>query len=175
MAKKSKSASDEKKQEEKQENKGNEIRIRETEEDVVLGSGFSGDPDEFKDEIKKDAEKGDAVSKFLIPLIVFVLIAGASIAATWYWARPEKTVPNTEDKIQTPPKIDNTKPAETKTPTPVTPAPQPQAQTYTVQSGDTMSGIANKYNMTSTELAKYNGITEVDTLKIGQVLKIPVK
>jgi len=180
MAKKQKSekqvvSSEEPKESEiKDSKKAGEIRIQETEEDVVLGSGFSGDPDEFKDEIKKEAEKSDVFSKFILPLLVFLMMAAISAGLIWYYARPEKTVPNTEDKIQTPPKVDTSKPAET-TPAPATPAPQPQVQTYTVQEGDTMSGIANKYNMTSQELATYNGITDVNSLKIGQVLKIPVK
>lgn len=156
------------------------IVIKETEEDVVLGAGFSGDPDEFKDEIKKESEKGAIFKKFFLPLLVFVLIGGAVGFATWYYARPEKTVPKTEEKIQTPPKIDDTKATEAPavaTPAPATPAPvaPAAAKTYTVQSGDTMSSIANANNMTSAQLAAYNGITDVNSLQIGQVLKIPAQ
>lgn len=43
---------------------------------------------------------------------------------------------------------------------------------YTVQSGDTLSGIANKYNTTYQELAKINGISNPNLISVGQVLKI---
>lgn len=152
------------------------IVIKETEEDVVLGAGFSGDPDEFKDEVKKEAERGAAFKRIFLPLLVFLLIGGAVAFATWYYARPEKTVPKTEEKIQTPP-TDNTNktptPAATITPPPVaTPAPA-APKTYTVQAGDTMSSIANANGLTSAQLASYNGITDPNSLQIGQVLKIP--
>lgn len=169
MSKKKKSqggASDSSTESPKQDEKA--IVIKETEEDIVFDAGFS-DLNSFKDEVKKEAEKGD-VSKFVIAAIVFLLIGGAAAAATWYYARPEKTVPSTEDKIKTPPVITPTTPAVTSTP-----APAPAAQTYTVVEGDTMSGIANKYNMTSQALAAFNGITDVNSLHIGQVLKIPTK
>lgn len=152
------------------------IIIKETEEDVVLGSGFTGDPDEFKDEIKKEAAKGDLVKKFFIPLFVFLIIGAGIGFATWYYARPEKTVPKTEEKIQTPPTVDDTT-EETSIVTPeTTPAPVEKKETsYTVKEGDTLSSIANANGMTSSELATYNNITDVNSLHIGQVIKIPTK
>jgi LysM repeat protein len=153
-----------------------EIRIKETEDDIVLDAGFTGNPDEFKEEIKKEAEKNDIFMKYLAPILVFLIIGTATALATWYYAKPERTVLNTEEKVKTPPKVDTTKPAVT-TPAPATPAPAPTptVTTYTVQEGDTMSGIANKFNLISTELAAYNGITDVNSLHIGQVLKVPTK
>lgn len=168
MAKKDKAS---KKEEDK--GAGNDkapIVIKETEEDLVFDAGFVN-ADNFKEEVKKEAEKGN-ISKFLIAALVFLLIGSIAAFATWYYARPEKTVPNTEDKIKTPPVV----PAETEATVP-TPAPveEKKETTYTVQSGDTMSSIANANGMTSTELAAYNGIADPNTLHIGQVLKIPVK
>ena len=43
---------------------------------------------------------------------------------------------------------------------------------YIVQSGDTLYGIANKFNITVDELRKINNIT-TNTLSIGQMLRIP--
>ena len=44
--------------------------------------------------------------------------------------------------------------------------------TYTVKPGDTLYGISNQYGVSVTELANLNNVT-ADTLKVGQVLKIP--
>lgn len=52
-----------------------------------------------------------------------------------------------------------------------------QAKTYTVQSGDSFSGIASRYNMTEAELLKANPTITKETmhkLKIGQELNITV-
>lgn len=45
--------------------------------------------------------------------------------------------------------------------------------TYIVQPGDTLSGIAKKYNTTSAKLAAYNHMDNPDLIKGGQILKIP--
>jgi LysM repeat protein len=84
-----------------------------------------------------------------------------------------------EEKIQTPPTVDENSTEEPKTETvaPVTTPTSPPAATgyteYTVVSGDTLSGIANTHDMTSTALAKYNNISVDTMLQIGQKLKIP--
>lgn len=44
---------------------------------------------------------------------------------------------------------------------------------YTVKSGDTLSGIAYKYNTTYQELAKYNNISNPSIIYIGQKIRIP--
>lgn len=45
-------------------------------------------------------------------------------------------------------------------------------QTYTVQSGDTLSGISAKFGTTYQSLASINGIADPNTIYSGQVLKI---
>lgn len=59
----------------------------------------------------------------------------------------------------------------TSTPKP-TPAPAPAAKTHTVQSGETLSGIATKYGTTYQHLAAINGIANPNLIYAGQVLKI---
>lgn len=59
----------------------------------------------------------------------------------------------------------------TSTPKP-TPAPAPAARTHTVQSGETLSGIAAKYGTTYQHLAEINGIDNPNLIYAGQVLKI---
>ena len=46
-------------------------------------------------------------------------------------------------------------------------------QVYTVQRGDTLSGIAAKYGTTYQKLASYNGIANPNVISVGQKIKIP--
>lgn len=45
--------------------------------------------------------------------------------------------------------------------------------TYTVKSGDTLSGIASKYNTTYQKLAEYNNIANPSIIYVGQKIRIP--
>jgi LysM repeat protein len=51
--------------------------------------------------------------------------------------------------------------------------PPPQVF-YTIQPGDTLSVIASRYEVTIEALAQANGITDVNTIRPGQELVIPV-
>jgi LysM repeat protein len=44
---------------------------------------------------------------------------------------------------------------------------------YTIQSGDSLSKIAEKFNVDQAALMMLNGITDPDHIEAGQVLKIP--
>lgn len=44
--------------------------------------------------------------------------------------------------------------------------------TYTVKSGDTLSGIARSHGLSATTLRKINGLSSADRIKTGQVLKL---
>ena len=55
---------------------------------------------------------------------------------------------------------------------PVTPT-ESSADVYTVKSGDTLSGIAAKYNTTYQKLAEYNNISNPNKISVGQKIKIP--
>ena len=156
-----------------------DIIITETEADVVLDSGFNGDPDNLKNAIKKEAAKSDVMSRFMIPLFTFIVIGLVAAGLTWYYSRPELTDQKTKaEKIENAPNVKEEPQLKNTTPAPAATTPAPaatSATTYTVQSGDTMSSIANANGLTSKQVADYNGITDVDSLKIGQVLKIPPK
>lgn len=59
------------------------------------------------------------------------------------------------------------------TPAPApTPAPAAPQGTYTVQKGDTLSGIASKFGTTYQYLAQINGIANPNIIFPGQVLKV---
>lgn len=63
---------------------------------------------------------------------------------------------------------------QTTAPTTQTPAPTQTTVTYTIQSGDTLSTIAKKFNTTVTRLLELNPtITDVNRIYVGQVLKVP--
>jgi len=51
--------------------------------------------------------------------------------------------------------------------------PRPKERYYTVQKGDTFYGIAQKLRVPASKLASENNIKNINTLYIGQKLKIP--
>ncbi|MCP5100613.1 MAG: LysM peptidoglycan-binding domain-containing protein [Chloroflexi bacterium] len=60
------------------------------------------------------------------------------------------------------------------TPTPVPPDnPTPIPGSYTVRSGDTLSAIARRFNTTVAAIAQLNGITNINFIQVGQLLRIP--
>ncbi|MDA0322210.1 MAG: LysM peptidoglycan-binding domain-containing protein [Verrucomicrobia bacterium] len=48
-----------------------------------------------------------------------------------------------------------------------------QLSTYTVQAGDSMETIANRFDVSAAKLSKHNGIRNPDLILIGQTLSIP--
>ncbi len=51
---------------------------------------------------------------------------------------------------------------------------QAEDTSYTVQRGDTLTGIAARYGLTVTALAQSNGISNTNNIYAGQTLKVPV-
>ena len=58
------------------------------------------------------------------------------------------------------------------TPAPTAPPPVPPQQTYTVQQGDTLAAIAQRFGTTVAALQAANGIDDPNEIFIGQVLVI---
>jgi len=56
---------------------------------------------------------------------------------------------------------------------PVT-APVANTGTYTVQRGDTLAAVAQRYNTTTQVLVTLNGIANINRIYAGQVLRVPV-
>jgi LysM repeat protein len=63
-------------------------------------------------------------------------------------------------------------PPATATPAP-TPTPESPFIEYTVQPGDSLSSIAQRFGTTADELARINSITDPNTLNVGQKLQVP--
>lgn len=53
------------------------------------------------------------------------------------------------------------------------PAPSPAVRTYTIKSGDSLSGIAQRFGTTTRKLMNLNDITDANRIRIGQVIKLP--
>ena len=65
-------------------------------------------------------------------------------------------------------------PEPTPTATPIPrPTPTPTATVYVVQPGDTLSGIAARFNVTVDDLVEANRIVNPDSLGVGQEITIP--
>jgi tetratricopeptide (TPR) repeat protein len=65
-------------------------------------------------------------------------------------------------------------PVPTATPKPIpSPTPIPTSALHTVERGNTLQAIANKYGVSINELIEINGIEDPNELYIGQVLLIP--
>ncbi len=67
-----------------------------------------------------------------------------------------------------------TSPTPTPTPTPAaTPTPTPAPQTYTVQPGDTLLGIAERFGITVEDLQGKNELVDPNSIFAGQKLELP--
>ncbi len=59
-------------------------------------------------------------------------------------------------------------------PDPTRTMPSPSTEPYVVQSGDTLGGISLEYHTTSEAIAQLNGLDDIASISIGQVLTMPV-
>ena len=56
---------------------------------------------------------------------------------------------------------------------PTTAPPPTTTPEYIIQQGDSLSIIAQRFGVTTEELANFNGIEDADSIKVGQKLTIP--
>ncbi len=103
-------------------------------------------------------------------LLVLILAAACT--------RDRSTPEPTDTPVIAEPQVTQIAPADT-TPTPEpspTPTPTPEVRTiaYTVQPGDTLAGIAQKYDVDVETLRKINFLAD-DNLLAGQILRVPLK
>ena len=88
--------------------------------------------------------------------------------------RPTPTASPTPSPTQTPsPTPVPATPVPTPVPTAAPPPPPPPQQTYTVQQGDTLAAIAQRFGTTTSAIQQANGIEDPNQIFIGQVLVIP--
>ena len=107
-----------------------------------------------------------SVTRTPVALTTTALAPSPSVAPT---GAPEGTPAGTPGMSPTP----GGTPEATPTPGP-SPTPQPpEFEEYTVQQGDSLSSSAQRFGTTADELARINGLTDPNTLDIGQKLKVP--
>lgn len=107
-----------------------------------------------------DRDTGE-VRAFTRPTVRLVALAAAlTVAACGRTAPPESA----EDPTTAPPA-----PA----PTVVAVTTTVATPTYVVQSGDTLSAIAERFGVTQQALADFNAIGDVHDITVGQQLRIP--
>ena len=93
------------------------------------------------------------------------LVAAASAAAPSVTPLPATT---SAPPIETP-APPTVKPSKA----PATPKPSASVRTYRVKSGDTLSAIANRFDVSVSAIVALNDLDDPGALKIGQVLRIP--
>jgi hypothetical protein len=86
---------------------------------------------------------------------------------------PSPTASPSPTPIPTPVPEPTIAPTAAPTPVPTVAAPPPTQQTYTVQQGDTLSLIAQRFGTTVQAIQAANGIADPNEIIVGQVLVIP--
>jgi LysM repeat protein len=114
-------------------------------------------------------------------LLNALVSAMVTLSVLWFWDRthtsprdnpfPILTPSNTTAANETPGNNATAPSAATVEPTL---APAPTQTTYTVQPGDTLGVIAQRYELAVEDIMAANGLTDPNTLALGQVLIIPV-
>lgn len=101
-------------------------------------------------------------------LLLFAACGGGPRAAGTPTAAPAAPLFGLSSATATP--TATVEPEDTPEPTPTQ---GPIYITYTVQPGDTLGAVSARFNLSVEELMRANGLTNPNSLQVGQVLKIP--
>src|SRR5687768_17735832 len=114
--------------------------------------------------------------KIALLLVLVLALAGCDLESAETPLSPVESSPtSTTLPLQTNPTAMPPEAATVASPTtaPSAPGAGGAPRKYTVQAGDTLSQIAEQFDLTTAELIEANNISSADFLQIGQVLIIP--
>lgn len=115
-------------------------------------------------------------NKWMRVALIGTVLALLLVGCTRDRATPEpEATPESAAEPVLEPVITRTAPTVEPTAAPTTPpteTPEPETIPYTVQPGDTVSTVAEKFGITSQELREINLLAN-DSLQVGQVLRVP--
>lgn len=118
------------------------------------------------------------IGYLLLNALVSALV---TLSVLWFWDRTHTSPRDNPFPILTPANTaaaNETPGSEATAPSVVTAeptsAPLPTQTTYIVQPGDTLGAIAQRYELAVEDIMAANGLTDPNTLALGQVLLIPV-
>lgn len=115
--------------------------------------------------------------RLLLYLVLNVIVSATTVLAVlWWWDRARAPVsPILATPVST--RIIVEAPTGTPGPPPVTPFPSPPPPTqsvHTVQAGETLGTIAQRYDVSIQDLMSANSLADPNVLDVGQRLVIPV-
>src|SRR5687767_14832394 len=114
--------------------------------------------------------------KIALLLVLVLALAGCDLELTEIAQSPVESTPTSRTLPAQPSPTTlpaEAAPAASPTTAPSAPGAGGAPRKYTVQSGDTLSQIAEQFDLTTAELIEANNISSADFLQIGQVLIIP--
>jgi LysM repeat protein len=115
----------------------------------------------------------DSSRRELVLGVLGLLILGA-VAYVLFAQATEGDGIGLQSETATPTPESTTSPTPSPTPTPAaTPTPTPAPQTYTVQPGDTLLGIAERFGITVEDLQAKNELADPNNIFAGQKLELP--
>lgn len=138
------------------------------------GHGFTLPPQEGVDRSDDFAIAGFTVGKYIDGgwSLYGRRVASSQLAS--YYAKRTGLVGNVKDPTWFPPDIEATifdlpafiKAQRVPTPTPVAP------KTYTIQRGDSLSAIGERFGVGWRDIARWSGISDPDRIEVGQVVRL---
>lgn len=135
--------------------------------------------DEFKKDIRENGGKNNILGTLLALLAIVLVFGTIGVAGYELVFKPEKVqqksanekIESRPTEVAETPKTETVTPAPVSTPTAPAVTPTATAKEYTVVEGDVLGSIATKFDTTVAKLMALNGITDENSLQIGQVIK----
>ena len=141
---------------------------------IAPGDTLSGIASKYDTKLSELLELNELTSRSTLRIGQEIKIPGAAPVMAEPEPEPEPE-PESEEPEPTPePEPEDPEPTPAPDPEPEPePAPTSTPSVHKVQRGDTMSGIAERYDVGLSKLLEFNGMSSRSRLSIGQEIKIP--